>query len=105
MLGSLDLDLGGLGAAAIGLAAYKVLSILSSFLVWGWFLYELGSVASDKTMILFYRKKLAFALLFLTTDYTMRQPWVLVPNWILDLTRIPLMILYSIIRIKRRSSL
>ena len=95
-LGQSTLVLAGIGGLAALAATYKLLSFVSSFLVWGWFLYEVGSTASSTQLVLFHRKKLALALLFLSTDYVMSQPWFLVPKFMLDLVRFPIFVGFNI---------
>ncbi|CAD7951629.1 unnamed protein product [Amoebophrya sp. A120] len=98
-LGSNTLWLTVVIAGVTFLVMYRLLSFVSKSIVWVWFLYELSSTAqqsshhrADPNV----RKKLAMALLFLSADYLFRQKWFLVPAFVIDLIRIPLLVVFNL---------
>lgn len=93
-LGKNALILSGIAAVAVLLVMYKLLSVVSAAIVWPWFLYELGSTVHRKTKAL-YRGKIALALLFLLADWIFKQTWFLVPTFVLDFIRIPIILLLN----------
>lgn len=93
-MGMNTLVLAGLVGILVVLMMYRLLSFVSSAIVWPWFLYELGGVVHRQTSAL-YRGKIALALLFLLMDWVFTQRWFIVPSFILDFIRIPLILLLN----------
>eukprot|EP00392_Amoebophrya_sp_AT5.2_P017620 g18008.t1 len=85
-----------IAAGVAFLALYRLLSVVSRSVVWVWFLYEIGSEAKATHNSANHRKKLAMTLLFLGTEWVFRQRWFLVPLFVLDLARIPLLLLFNV---------
>ncbi|CAD7922736.1 unnamed protein product [Amoebophrya sp. A25] len=70
---------------------YRFLSFVSKAVVWAWFFFEL----TNEQAIARPRKKLATALLFLSAQKLFSQRWFLIPDFLLDLFRIPLLLVFN----------
>ena len=83
----------GLGVSISLYFAYSAVAQMSKTLVYLWFLYETGSSAKTAESG---RKKLAFALLFLAAERLFESPYFLVPRFVTNLVRIPVLLLFNI---------